>query len=348
MKYPILNSKNESKKLLASSFIMAILFNMINFNSLYFYSLFHFAVFTIIFMLQCYVLFKLYKEIPGLLLKILPYDKDKYKRLACVICIFILINGLLLFATFQLYGYVSWFRYSYNENVFLWNFLAFTIINIFLSLLIEGLRSFNEWRENTKYNENLNTSYSRSRLDALKSQVNPHFLFNSLNSLSSLIQEDQEKAEIFLDEMSKIYRYMLRTEDEIYVRLETELSFINSYYHLLNARYGEGLQLNISVEKQVFDKLIAPHSLQVIIENAFTQNVVSKHTPLKIEIFNQGNNLLIIKNNIQSKTISEVLDFEVGLDNLVRKYRLLGTNLKIEDDSNQLRTITIPLSDKSL
>jgi sensor histidine kinase YesM len=122
---------------------------------------------------------------------------------------------------------------------------------------------------------------SSKQLLGLKSQINPHFLFNSLNSLSSLIDESSEDAEKFLDEMTKVYRYMLRNE-ELLVPLEKEMQFIRSYYALLKARYGNGIQLEIDINEACWQALLPPLSLQVIIENAFTQNIVAKNTPLKI------------------------------------------------------------------
>ena len=99
-----------------------------------------------------------------------------------------------------------------------------------------------------------------------------------------LIQDDEEKAERFLDKMSKVYRYMLRNDEEELVTLETELKFIDSYMHLLKARYGEGLQLVVDVTNEDRSKLLTPLALQVIIENTFSQNVISKSSPLVIAI----------------------------------------------------------------
>jgi len=144
----------------------------------------------------------------------------------------------------------------YSEKAFVWNFIVLSVLSIFRTFLLEGVNSYNEWKRNNTETEKLNVSYNQSRLNALKSQVNPHFLFNCLNTLSSLIQEDEEKAEMFLNEMSKVYRYMLRNDEETLVPLEVELGFIKSYHHLLKARYGDGLQL---IKSQVWRWITTTH-----------------------------------------------------------------------------------------
>lgn len=334
------------KVMLAVSVIITLLFNTINFPSQYYSDISHFLAFTFIFIVPNIFIAILSNAVSGLFLKIFPKESDLYKRLIIVIIISLLIGGLSLYALFKFYDAQPWFQYRFSEIAFLWNFIAIAILDIFRTFLIEGIRNFNEWKQNAKETEKLDASYQQSRLQALKSQVNPHFLFNSLNSLSSLIQEDEEKAETFLNEMSKVYRYMLRTDDEPLVTLETELAFIKSYHHLLTARYGDGLQLRVNIAEKESQKLIAPHSLQVIIENAFTQNIVSKASPLHISVSVDGNGKLIVQNNVQPKTVTDVLDFEAGLDNLVKKYELLGAAMIVDDTENECRTIKIPLLEK--
>ena len=177
----------------------------------------------------------------------------------------------------------------------------------------------------------------------LKSQVTPHFLFNSLNTLSSLISEDEAAAEKFLNEMSKVYRYMLRNDDDQLVTLQTEHSFIDSYIYLLKARYGPALELECHVPEEEKHKYLPPLTLQVIIENVISQNAFSKSTPLNISISVSSGGTLVIRNNIQAKIITEAMDYESGLDNLVNKYRLLThSSVDIEEKITE-RVIRLPL-----
>ncbi|HLO83370.1 MAG TPA: histidine kinase [Chitinophagaceae bacterium] len=273
----------------------------------------------------------------------LPEERDLTKRLTLMIIAFFLLSGLFLYALFGSYEWFSFLSIPFNEQNFTWAYFAAGIINIFLTFFMEGISRFKEWRESSRETERLNASYKQSQLNGLKSQVNPHFLFNSLNTLSSLIQEDEETAENFLNEMSKVYRYMLQNDQEQLVTLDTELRFMASYLYLLKARYGDGLQISIDVQTEDKGMLIAPLTLQVIVENAFSTNVVSKSSPLKISIISEGNVAVVVRYNLQPKAIADSLELESGLDNLIRKYELLGSNICVEEKDSKARIIGIPL-----
>lgn len=326
--------------------MFSFLLNAINFGKQYFSGLNYFLLTT----LFCLIAFSIYFIVCGgiavMFKKRFPYEAQLLKRLSIMIVLFLLITGLFLLSLFHLFENIPYFNYSFNQQAFAWSYLALGIVNIFLTFLMEGIAQYNAWKTNRQETDELNQVYKQSQLQGLKSQVNPHFLFNSLNSLSSLIQENEEQAEKFLDEMSKVYRYMLRNDEEQLVTLETELKFVDSYLHLLKARYGEGLHLLVNVTEEDQLKMLAPLALQVIIENAFTQNVISKANPLTISIISEANGVLQIKNNIQPKAISDALDFESGLDNLVKKYELLSLPLSVLDVTNGYRVIQLPLLTK--
>jgi two-component system LytT family sensor kinase len=273
----------------------------------------------------------------------LPAEADLARRLTLMIISFFLISGLFLYLLFGSYEYFSFIGIPFNEQNFAWAYFSAGIINIFLTFCMEGISRYKEWRDNLRETERLNASYKQSQLNGLKSQVNPHFLFNSLNTLSSLIQEDEDQAETFLNEMSKVYRYMLQNDQEQLVSLDTELKFMTSYLFLLKARYGDGLQVTMDIKEEDMEMLIPPLTLQVLVENAFTQNIVSKSSPLKISIISEGNVAIVIRYNLQPKAISDSLELESGLDNLIRKYELLGSHICVEEKNGKLRTIGIPL-----
>jgi sensor histidine kinase YesM len=280
-----------------------------------------------------------------LMKKRFPHDSQVPRRLAIMIISFLIMSGLFLVLLFNLLSAIKYFDYKFDEERFVWGYIGLGIINIFLTFLHEGIARYEKWKEKQKETEELKTVYRRSRLAGLKSQVNPHFLFNSLNSLSSLISEDEEQAEKFLDEMSKVYRYMLRTDDDNLVTLDTELKFLDSYAYLLKTRYGSGLQLQAVIDDDDRKKFLPALTLQAIVENAFTQNSVQKNRPLVIQIRSDKKNL-IITNNIQPKNMEEDFDTEAGLDNLVGKYRLLSQKEVKIADADQYRTITLPLLDQ--
>lgn len=273
----------------------------------------------------------------------LPLEEQTNRRLLYMIVCFVILSGIFLMSVFQGYEWLPFLRYTFNEKGFIWAYVSLSIMNIFLTLVMEGISRYNNWRDNLKETEQIKKAYIQSQLLGLKSQVNPHFLFNSLNTLSSLIAEDEKEAETFLNEMSKVYRYMLRGDDEQLVPLQTELKFIDSYIYLLDKRFGKSLQVQTAIDEADMPKLLPPLSLQVLIENAFTQNSMSKSDPLLITITSKGTNEILICNTRRPKLVSNAIDFEAGLDNLVTKYRLLNADgVVIKDDDTQ-RCIFLPL-----
>ena len=263
------------------------------------------------------------------------------KKLAMMVAVFIFISLLFLLLLFRGYEILPPIRVNFKENRFAWAFLSMAIVNTFITFLMEGIDRYNAWQHNLREAKKLNAAYGQGQLNALKSQVNPHFLFNSLNSLSSLIMEDEEKAETFLNEMTRVYRYMLRKEDEQLVTLQEELNFLRSYLHLLHTRFGAGLEVLSDLKEQDLKKLVVPLILQIIIENAVTLNIVSKSTPLKIEIYSDGE-CFSIRNSVQPKIVTNDTDAEAGLDNLIKRYNLYGKRIYVEE-SSLARQITIPL-----
>ncbi len=288
------------------------------------------------------VYFVLCGAVSMVLKKRIPDDMQSSKRLYAMIICIVAMSGIFLLTVFHGFELIPSLNYTFNEKSFIWAYVSMAIINIFLTLVIEGIYRYNNWRENMQETEKLKKAFTQSQLLGLKSQVNPHFLFNSLNTLSSLITEDEKEAETFLNEMSKVYRYMLRGDDEQLVPLQTELKFIQSYRHLLDKRFGNSLQVQMNVKEEDKEKLLPPLSLQVLIENAFTQNSMSKTDPLMITICSNGKEILV-RNNRKPKIISNDMDIESGLDNLVTKYRLLNAaNVTIKDEEKQ-RSIFLPL-----
>ena len=163
----------------------------------------------------------------------------------------------------------------------------------------------------------------QSQLESLKDQVNPHFLFNSLNTLSYLIPEDPAKAENFVQKLSKAYRYILEIREREMTTLDEELGFLDSYNCLLNERFGDNLKIKINVPETASRLQILPLSLQMLFENAIKHNVVSTQYPLHIEVFVEKGNRLVVKNNLQTKK-QELPSTRIGLENIKSRYRLIA------------------------
>jgi len=271
-----------------------------------------------------------------------PKDVDLVKRLSIALLLFIIITALTFSCIFWVFERLIITKDFVDDARLKYVLMSGVIINIFVTLLHEGVAGFEKWKKTITETEALKTEYMQSRLLGLKSQLNPHFLFNSLNSLSCLIQESPGKAEKFLDEMSKVYRYLLKNSDEQLVTLEAELQFTRSYFYLLKERHGEGLDMEINVTRSFFEKQLPPLTLQILLESAFNMNAIGKEQPLKIELNITANGWLEIKNNVQRK-ISDSLADRAGIQNLSKKFRLLCNKYIIVKDTGKYQVITVPL-----
>ncbi len=169
--------------------------------------------------------------------------------------------------------------------------------------------------------ENLQSQY-----DVLKQQVNPHFLFNSLNVLTSLIKLEPDLAEKFSEQLSKVYRYVLENKDYELVDLNTELNFLEAYIFLLNIRFVGKLRINTNIADEHRNDKIIPLAMQLLIENAIKHNVMSKVNPLIIDIFIDDENYLNIINNLQERP-SQISSTGIGLKNIMNRYQLLNLPL---------------------
>ncbi len=175
----------------------------------------------------------------------------------------------------------------------------------------------------------------------LKQHLNPHFLFNSLTSLSSLIRIDQQGAGNFLDRMSKVYRYILKNRDNETVPLSEELKFVDLYIQLQKTRFENGLQVNVNIDEKYHHRKIAPVTLQNLVENAIKHNVADPESPLIIDLFIE-NDYLVVRNNLQRKKFVETSNKQ-GLGNMESLYRYLsGKPMIIAEDENYF-TVKIPL-----
>ncbi|WP_345270883.1 sensor histidine kinase [Nibrella viscosa] len=196
--------------------------------------------------------------------------------------------------------------------------------------------------------QKLKQEMTEMQMRALQAQISPHFLFNSLNSLSSLITDDPDKAEQFVDEMSSVYRYLLQANDRELTTVSTEISFINSYYHLLKTRYGQGIHLDLAIGDSVRERLLPPLTLQLLVENAVKHNIVSADQPLHIRIATDQADSLIVSNNLQRKPNSRLNSTRKGLLNITEKYKLLNQPaIEIEETSDTFRVV-VPLIAKKL
>lgn len=225
--------------------------------------------------------------------------------------------------------------YPEGLSALLWiNGLITSVINLIIMAILEALVFFNESNQARIKAEELEKELYNIRYEVLKNQINPHFMFNSLNVLSGLIEKDAAKAQQFIDEFAHIYRYVLETIEKLVVPLSDELKFVKSYIFLQQIRYGEAIRLTVNADAGLLSMVMPPLSLQLVLENAIKHNVVSTSQPLVIEIFYEADRLTV-RNNIQAK-VSSGVSTGLGQKNLVKRYLMISDEVpefRIVDNS---------------
>jgi len=241
---------------------------------------------------------------------------------------------LFLFAVTAMVSFIEGFMITYLLNVTNYYDVKFTIGDYFytgglifvFSLMIvsvyELFYSVSEWKKLAVEAESLKKENLQSQLDSLKEQVKPHFLFNSLNTLLGLIDEDQRRAKKFVEELSFVYRYLLQSSEKELIPLAEELDFIRAFYFLLKTRFEDALRLDIYIDHEDQQKMIPPLTLQILLENAVKHNEVSADNPLRVAIASEPANSISITNNRKLKS-GPVRSTQKGLANLFAKYRFL-------------------------
>jgi sensor histidine kinase YesM len=303
--------------------VSTIVFNFTVFGKTYFLNLNIFVGASVITLLSSFLLSRIQLFLNLRLRKKFPNYDQSFKRRMTWAIIMIPFTPIFVTLTFYLFYEIKLSGYQPQLSNLKWSLLYGFISDIFGFSFGEGIYTFNKWKENIQESEQLKKANLQTQFEGLKNQVNPHFLFNSINTLSSLIHEDKERAEQFIDEMCKVYRYLLRNNEDELVPLTTELKFINSYYHLLKTRYGDGIEMKLNINPETEHYLLPPLTLQLLVENAVKHNNVLKYNPLTIEIYTDEDNWLTIKNNLQKKTIF-VDSSKIGLNNIKEKFQLLN------------------------
>ncbi len=263
-------------------------------------------------------------------------------RIVYCLTVYIAMMVVLVGLVFWLYELFQVPGYQFNMTTFRWILLMGLVSNIVSVGITESTYSYGKWKESVAREYELKQLHMQQQLDVLKQQVNPHFLFNSLNSLIALIGENPRQAEAFAEELSSVYRYVLRANEQNLTDLSTELEFIHSYYHLLKTRHGNGLQLNIAIDERFNVYQLPPLTLQLLVENAVKHNVTLPDLPLFIEITSDSQARLSVCNTVRKKP-NRVLSNGVGLSNILAKYQVLGQPAPTVQETNGHFVVTLPL-----
>ncbi|MBU2945950.1 2TM domain-containing protein [Zobellia uliginosa] len=209
------------------------------------------------------------------------------------------------------------------------NYVRSVFISLGVSLIFYAIFYYRYRQENKVKEQKIIANTASAKFDALKNQLDPHFLFNSLNVLSSLIEEDPYQAQKFTSSLSKVYRYVLEQKSKDLVLVDEELQFAKTYVRLLKMRFEDSIVFDIIEKSADPEAKIVPLSLQLLIENAVKHNVVTSSKPLKLQVYEQGGELVVV-NNLQEKQVVKKSS-GVGLYNIRERYALL-THRKVQID----------------
>jgi sensor histidine kinase YesM len=210
-------------------------------------------------------------------------------------------------------------------EVLLYNAIIGAVINLILFAILEAILFSRQHQEAQKRSETLERENIQLQFEMLKKQLDPHFLFNSLNVLSSLVRKDKTRAQHFIDEFSSVYRYALDVIDRPVVTVKEELDFAHSYLFLQKIRFEDAVRVEIDVNEKYWHRLVPPLAVQTLLENAFKHNIASGLRPLNIRIFIQENKLLIVNNRQLKK--KRAASKGVGFENLKSRYKLISKEL---------------------
>jgi sensor histidine kinase YesM len=228
--------------------------------------------------------------------------------------------------------------FSVGNNT--WIVVFALIITFLISLFLHGREFLIRWKKSAVEAERLEKESVRAQYESLRNQVNPHFLFNSLNALTHLVYEDQDKAAQFIKQLSEVYRYVLDTRDREVVPIEEELKFIDSYLFLQKIRFGDKLKVDINLTSP--KSAVAPLALQMLIENAIKHNVISEEDPLVLKVY-ADESFFIVENRIHKKTTLQEGSSGLGLENIRRRYEFLGNEKMIVSDSAGKFIVKLPI-----
>jgi LytS/YehU family sensor histidine kinase len=216
--------------------------------------------------------------------------------------------------------------------------------DLFIAVIVmfsaQMINMSNKQRQTLLENEKLKAENIRTRYEVLKNQVDPHFLFNSLNTLNTLIKMDADKAQDYVQQLAYVFRYTLQNKEII--SLEEELKVTHAYCNLMKIRYGDSLHFDFNIDEKFLKYNIMPLSLQTLTENAIKHNVISAKQPFVVCFNTNGGDTITVSNPVQPKKEKEVGD-GIGLANLAERYRLMQQrSIYIEQSSRYFR-VQVPL-----
>ncbi|MBD3225416.1 MAG: hypothetical protein GF313_11835 [Caldithrix sp.] len=281
-------------------------------------------------------------KIIRLLSKKISWQKSFFIRLPVEI-----LTALTIGAVFGvLFTLVSELLFGYKEplgEVFISNILIAAIVNLTVVGILEAMEFFRESQQSQLKAEKLERENLKLRFEMLKKQLDPHFLFNSLNILSSLIAKDKKKSQRFIDAFAAVYRYTLDVIDKPVVSVAEELNFAHDYLFLQKLRFENAFTFEINIDNACRERFLPPLTLQTLLENALKHNVANVERPLHIRIFSDNDpETIMVSNNLQNK-VKMKYSSGIGLENLKNRYKLISDSLPDFIETGQEYIVQLPL-----
>lgn len=274
-----------------------------------------------------------------------PWEEKAGKRILVQLPLSMAFGSITIYLSMLGFNkYVCTFPVEARDRFMLTAIILGMLISVIILSVEVGTQFFNNWKNSLVEVEKYKTQSTQAQLQNLKEQVNPHFLFNNLSVLSSLVYKDQDKAVDFINQLSKVYRYLLESRNSELIPLEEELKFIESYTYLLQIRFDTSLKFEIDIPANMRHLLLPPMALQILIENAIKHNEVSSEMPLTISVL-ASHTELEVKNNLQLRSNKEESS-KTGLNNIRERYKFY-TDKKVEVfQDSKLFSVKIPLLQK--
>ncbi len=276
------------------------------------------------------------------------WEKDPKKRLwfGAIGAIVITIVVFAILRYFLTFYYTGRSLGEFIEKEEFTPYLIALIITLIASLFIHAFYFYRALQKKQVKEQKIIAGTASARFDALKNQLDPHFLFNSLNVLTSLIEEDPHQAQKFTTSLSKVYRYVLEQKNKDLVTVDEELNFARTYVRLLKMRFEDSIVFEIPEASSDPEAKIVPLSLQLLLENAVKHNVVTSSRPLHISVFEENGNL-VVKNNLQEKQVVKKSS-GVGLQNIRQRYDILtDRKVSIDKKTNEF-SVALPMLSKKV
>lgn len=226
------------------------------------------------------------------------------------------------------------------------NYIVASVFTFIVLLIVHFVYLYKWYQENKLKEQKVIAGNASAKFESLKNQIDPHFLFNSLNVLSSLIEENPDNAQKFTTSLSKIYRYVLEQKDKELVSVEEELAFAKTYMNLLKMRFENSISYELPINYNHPEAKVVPLSLQLLLENTIKHNSASEQKPLYIKIYIE-NNYLVIENNLQKKEVLQDRN-GVGLQNIVARYALISERKVLIDENESAFRVLIPILTKQI